>query len=254
MYGRWAGSSAVTALLSAHRGGPEDRFRPNSVEAIQAACDIGVDFVEFDVRVTRDEQCVVFHEHQIEFEGRRRRIASLDAAQVYRAMPEIQPLSAVLELIRGRARGHVDLKDPRAELEVADACTAALGADGFVITTLEDLSVRKLRDARPDLLVALTLGRNSIGLRRHQTAVLRVSEVFPQGRIRRCGANALAVNYQIARLGVLSWAHRNGLPVLLWTLNTPELITRAQRDPRVWAYTTDYPRLAQQLAGSASAG
>jgi hypothetical protein len=36
--------------------------------------------------------------------------------------------------------------------------------------------------------------------------------------------------------------------VLVWTLNTPSQIRRAQRDDRVWAYTTDYPRLAQRLA------
>jgi glycerophosphoryl diester phosphodiesterase len=244
----------VPALLSAHRGGPEDLLAPNSLAAIEAACALGVDFVEFDVRVTRDGQPVVVHDDRIEIEGKQRPVSSLDAQQLYQhhqrpgGAPSALPLGAVLEMIRGRARGHVDLKDVRAEVEIADACTAALGREGFVLTSLEDLSVRRLREARPELRVALSLGRNIIGLRRHQAAVLRASEVFPQARIRRCGANALAVNYQIARLGVLAWAARQHIPVLVWTLNTAELIRAAQRDERVWAYTTDYPRLAQRLA------
>src|SRR6202012_6161601 len=125
---------------------------------------------------------------------------------------------------------------------------AALGPDGFVLTTQEDLSVGKLRELRPELTVALSLGRTTFRMSRPPAAVLRVSEVFPQRRIRRCGANLLAVQYQIARAGVLAWAYRHRLPVLVWTLNTPELIRGAQRDERIWAYTTDYPRLAKQLA------
>jgi glycerophosphoryl diester phosphodiesterase len=245
----------VPALLSAHRGGPEDLLVPNSLEAIDAACALGVDFIEFDVRVTRDHQLVVVHDGQVEIDGKRRPVSSLDAEELLRRRAGLVgalPLQAVLEVINGRARGHVDLKDARAEIEIADACAAALGPDGFVLTTAEDLSVRLLRDARPDLQVALTLGRNIIGLRRHQAVVLRASEVFPQARVRRCGANALAVNYQIARLGVLAWAAREGLPVLVWTLNTAELIRRAQRDERVWAYTTDFPRLALRLAADPS--
>jgi glycerophosphoryl diester phosphodiesterase len=237
----------VPALLSAHRGGPEDLLPPNSIEAIEAACALGVDFIEFDVRVTRDEKFVVFHDQRMLLDGQRRAVSSLSAAEFFRSQPNGLALSDVLDVIKGRARAHVDLKQPRREVEIADQCVAALGPDGLVLTTKEDLSVRLLRTARPELRVALSLG-STIGLRRHQAAVIKLTEVFPQARVRRTGANALAVNYQIARLGVLAWAHRHGIPVLLWTLNTAELIRRAQRDERVWAYTTDYPRLALRLA------
>ncbi len=39
--------------LSAHRGGPEGRLVPNALETIEAACALGVDLVEFDVRTNR---------------------------------------------------------------------------------------------------------------------------------------------------------------------------------------------------------
>jgi glycerophosphoryl diester phosphodiesterase len=220
----------MAAKLSAHRGGPEGRYEPNTLATIARACDLGVDMVEFDVRVARNEAFVVGHDEHRHDDPRPTR------------------LDDVLDVIAGHAMGHVDLKDTRCEVEIADRCTARLGADGFVITTAEDVSVQRLRTARPELRVGLSLGRHALELGSLQVPLPRPDEIVPWRRLRRCGANLVAANYRLARVGVLAGAHRRGLPVLLWTLNRPAAIRAAQRDDRVWAYTTDYPRLALDLA------
>jgi glycerophosphoryl diester phosphodiesterase len=222
--------------LSAHRGGPEAVLEPNSLEAIRAACDLGVDLIEFDVRVTGDHQFIVFHDDRLIVDGHVRLVAEVAAADVY--------------------RGHVDLKDTRADVEIADLCAAHLGPEGFILTTLRDDSVRRIRAERPELRVGLSLSGMS-----SRTGRLRIGwpswrgwiELFPPARIRRCDANLVALNYRLARLGLLGWAHRRRVPVLIWTVNTDKLIRAAQKDHRVWAYTTDFPRLALRLAAAGSA-
>ncbi len=141
------------ALLSAHRGGPEGTRAPNTLETIAAACELGVDLVEFDVRVNSDGAFVIGHDG-----------------------PSEVLLSSVLELIRGRARGHVDLKEDHAEIEIADLCLDRLGPDGFVVTTRFDAGISRLRAARPDVVVGLSLGRASPWLHRN--------ELFPWRRTR----------------------------------------------------------------------
>ncbi len=207
------------ALLSAHRGGPEGTLAPNTLATIDAACDLGVDLVEFDVRVDLAGEFVIGHDG-----------------------PSALTLRSVLEVIRGRARGHVDLKIDHSEVEIADLCVEFLGVDGFILTTRFDASIARLRAARPDVVIGLSLGRDA--------PWLAWGELFPWRRLRRCQANLVASHHRLARLGVLSGAARRGLPVLVWTLNREPLIRRAQRDQRVWAYTTDYPRLALQLAAT----
>ena len=50
------------ALVSAHRGGAgDDRSLENTLEAFRAAIALGVDFVEFDVRLTSDGRAVISH-------------------------------------------------------------------------------------------------------------------------------------------------------------------------------------------------
>jgi glycerophosphoryl diester phosphodiesterase len=236
------------AKISAHRGGPDAGQPQNSLEAIDAACRLGVDLVEFDVRVTRDGRFVVQHDARVRIEGRRRSLRRLDAGQLDRGGSVTVGLEAVLDVLAGRAMAHVDLKDARCEVELADACASVLGPDGFIMTTGRALSVRRLRQARPRLRVGLSLGNYGFSVDGRPVLLPLPEEVVPWRRVRRSGANLLAINHQLARLGVLEGAYRRGLPVLLWTLNTEAQLRSAQHDPRVWAYTTDRPRLALQLA------
>jgi glycerophosphoryl diester phosphodiesterase len=199
--------------------------------------------VEFDVRTTRDGVFVSVHDPTIEG----RPIADMTEAEVLAAAPGTTRVTEILELIAGRALGHVDLKDARLELEVADLCTSVLGVDGFVLTTLEDASVARLRAARPDVKVGLSLGRDATSLRFSAAMRLRRSEVFPARRVRDCGARVLVLHHRLARIGVLSWARRHQIDVLVWTINNPRLLRSVANDDRYWAFTTDYPRLAQKL-------
>jgi glycerophosphoryl diester phosphodiesterase len=238
--------------LSAHRGGPEALLEPNSLEAIRAAVELGVDLIEFDVRVTGDGQYIVYHDDRLRIEGQVRLVAQCDAAEIFRADPFATSLQAVLDVIRGRAMGHVDLKDTRDDVQIAELCLTNLGPTGFVLTTLEDETVHRVRQTHPQLLVGLSLSGTASRSGRLRVGRSTWSEIFPQARIRRCDANLLAVQHRLARFGVLSWAHRRRLPVLVWTVNTERHIRAAQRDPRVWAYTTDFPRLALRLATEAA--
>jgi glycerophosphoryl diester phosphodiesterase len=245
----------VTPLLSAHRGGPENLRPANSLAAIDAAARLGVDFVEFDVRVTADEQFVTCHDACVtDTAGRRVPIVELTMAEAMGSDPAITPLPAVLDAIAGRARGHVDVKDVTHAVPIADACAAVLGVSGFVLTTLDDAVVAEVRARRPEVDVALSLGRDTSALGPLAAARTRLAELFPAGRVARCTPTKLAVHHRLARAGVLRWAHRHGIPVLLWTLNSERLIRAAQRDRRVWAYTTDFPRLAMRLAGAGGDG
>jgi glycerophosphoryl diester phosphodiesterase len=216
---------AQPPLLSAHRGGPEGQFPPDTLETIAAACDLGVDFVEFDVWITGAGEFMIGHD-----------------------APSAVTLRSVLDTIRGRAQGHVDLKQVGAEVAIADLCSEILGGGNFIITSRHDESVRRLRSARPDLLVGLSLGRDPYAVGPVGIWLLRWSELFPWRRLRRCGANLIAAHHGLARLRILTGARRRGLPVLVWTLNTEALIRAARRDDRVWAFTTDFPRLALRLA------
>jgi glycerophosphoryl diester phosphodiesterase len=57
--------TAVNVLVACHRGGLWQKFPENSLEAIQAAIDLGADFIEIDVRKTKDGQLVLMHDRTL---------------------------------------------------------------------------------------------------------------------------------------------------------------------------------------------
>ena len=234
----------VRTLLSAHQTGFESGFAPNSLQSVLAVRDDGVDMIEFDVRVTRDNKFVTLHDAELKIDGRSVAVESLDSTEVLHNAPTACLLRDMLLAIKDHAIAHVDIKDTRMELEIVDLCEDILGPHNYIITTLEDGSVAKIRDARPNTYVALSLGRDVRGLGPLKAIKIRLSEIFPARRVARCRPTMLAMNYHLAKYGTLRWAKRRKLPVLLWTINSPKLMHKVWANPYVWAFTTNYPRQA----------
>lgn len=228
--------------VSAHQGGTE-RAGAATYEAYQDAARSGADYVELDIRKTSDGVLVVAHDP---LDGR-------DYAGACAAAGHAVPLVAdVLALLAGRARGHLDLKEAGYEAEVIGLATAALGAGNFIASTLEDESVAAIRRDCPGVPAALSLGRDLRRVPRARWAGIRASELFPLPRLRACGADWVAVNYKLARLGVVRDCHRAGLGVMVWTVDSVRLTDAYLADPRVGVLVTNRPR--QALARRAAAG
>lgn len=162
----------------------------------------------------------------------------------------------VMQLLAGRVAGHLDLKETGYEDEVISLALDTFGPGNFVATTLEDVSVQRIKQAFPSVRTALSLGRDLRGVPRRSWARIRRSELFPLGRVRACGADWVAANYQMARPGMIKACHRHGVGLMVWTVDADHLIDRFLTDPRVDVLITNRPRYAvarrAELAGTPS--
>lgn len=231
------------AAVSAHRGGSEDAASA-TIEAYASAVTSGADYVEFDIRRTRDGAFVVFHDDRV----RQVRLADLLYEELcalagYR-VPRVRD---VMELIAGRAVGHLDLKEVGDEDEVIRMALDVLGPENFVATTLEDESIARIKRAYPEVPAALSLGRSLQELSWMTRMPTRISELYPLERLRACGADWVAVHRRLARANVLRICARLGIPAMVWTVNTDSEICRFLADERVTVLITDHPRRALRL-------
>jgi glycerophosphoryl diester phosphodiesterase len=231
----------ITALISAHRGGSE--HAPEATyEAFEHALTTGAEYVEFDIRRTRDRALVVYHDARAGAGAARRPVSELEYADLCeRAGYQVPLVADVMQLLAGRAAGHLDLKETGYEDEVVDLAVAMLGEDNFVATTLEDTSVAAIKRSFPRVRTALSLGKDLRGTPVSRWAGIRASELFPLSRIRACGADWVAANYKIATLGVLRACRRNGIGVMVWTVDSDRLIDRFVADQHVDVLITNRP-------------
>jgi len=124
-------------LVVAHRGAsavaPE-----NSLEAFEAAIELGADMVELDVRRSAGGALVISHDPL--------------------PSPDLPTLAQVVELCAGRIALDVEVKEPGLEEEVL---RVAAGSD-FVVTSFLPDVVTATKRLRPDLRVGLLLNSETV--------------------------------------------------------------------------------------------
>lgn len=215
-------------IVIAHRGAsgcaPE-----NTLAAAQVAIEQGADRVEVDVRRTGDGALVLLHDADLARTtdvGPDRagtpveaftlaELRRLDAGSWFDARfagERVPTLSELLELVRGRAGVHLELKDPGRHPGVERQVAAALGPDDDVLVqSFDHASVRRLRAHAPDVPVGLlTAERPSAGL------------------LRRAAGFAAEVNPALAVLDpeVVDAVRAHGLRTSVWTVNAPDDLRR----------------------------
>ena len=106
----------------AHRGAHDDGTPENSLAAIQRAIELGCDFVEIDVRETRDHVIVAVHDATVEayVKGHSGRINDYTLAELRRMGLTPPTLEEILMMCAGRIGIYIDLKEDLAP-EIAAA-------------------------------------------------------------------------------------------------------------------------------------
>lgn len=234
----------LRAAISVHRGGPEDA--PATYESYRAAAESGADYVELDVRMTADDVLVVHHDEHCGQHGPS--VADVRYAEMCELVGYVVPHAGeAMGILAGKVAGHVDLKVSGCEREAVGLAVDAFGVDGFVVTTLEDASIARIRRAFPEVRTALALGRDLGGLPMRERTAARQSEVFPLRRLRACGAQWAALDYRLALAGVLGRCARHGIGTMLWTVDRDAALRRFLKDPRVDVVITNRPARALAL-------
>lgn len=231
-------------LIDAHRGECGIPGLPAS-ERYRRAMALGVDFVEIDVRRTRDG---IYINHHDEMTPAKRAINQTSYADLCAELgPQTQTVDEAFDLLTAEVRLHVDVKEPGYERDIVGRTLARFGPSRFVITA-EDEPVRRIKDEFPHLQVGLTLGHEMEGAPPWRVARVRLSELFPHRRLERCHADFVAAHAQLARARVLSYCARRQMPAWVWTVDHEVEIARFLRDPRVAVLITNRPDIAVRLS------
>lgn len=243
-------SPAEISAHAAHSG----NARPGVVATYLDAMATGADYVEMDIRLTADGELVAFHDS-------RTQQGTLLSAVSYPQLcdlagHEVPKVADILTAIKGRAKGHLDLKEVGVEDRLARLALDILGPGEFIITTLEDASVAALtaRFKNPDEVpVALSLGRDMKQASRAAWLRTRASELRPIRRLRACGASWAAVEHRLALAGVARQCRRRHIKVMVWTVDS-------EREMRHWlpgradVLITNRPAIAVALRDEAAGG
>ncbi len=218
-------------LIIGHRGAkaiePE-----NTLRALAKGMECA-DFVEIDVRMSRDNELVVIHDRTLErtTNGKGQvndftleQLKELDAGKG----EKIPTLKEVLDLVRGKGL-IIEIKEAGREENIC--AVIKRGFENIMLVSFSHQAIKNVKEMLPNLKTGLIF-----------------SKVFENPVQLALGieANALLPKLEITSRELVKKAHRHGLLIFPWTLNTEQEIKRAM-DMGVDGFASDDPCFARGL-------
>lgn len=230
--------------IIAHRG-YSSVFPENTMAAFAGALDIGTDYIELDVQLTRDGQVVIFHDDSLEritgAEGKvsdytLEELSQMDAGRWFSPSYEgerIPTLWEALELIsRSECRVYLELKDigpvDGFEEKVLSVVRQCEMEDRCVFASFRYEYLAHIKELDPELLVLYntTSCKNSL------------PEEYP--------ADYYGLYVESIREETVNAIHQKGKQAFVWTVNTPIQIKNVQ-NMGIDGIVTNYPGLAKVI-------
>jgi len=217
------------ALNVAHRGFTKN-FPDNTLEAFQAAIELGADGIEFDVHETADNHFVIFHDPNIEG----KEIAKMPLIEIQKvrlaSKYRIPTLEETLDLCRGRLKMLVEIKQ---------ACS--LESLLSLLRTRAELKDVIIISFNRDLIV--TLATLAPEFRRGILTYRPVED--PAGITASARTDLLLMRLRFATPDLVERIHAANLGVFLWDCAGLEQVRKALK-LSVDGIISDSPDLVQQ--------
>lgn len=227
-------------IIVAHRGA-SFYSRGNTIEAYKKAIELGADMFELDVRRTKDNHLIAYHDKDISG----KRVDSLTLGEIRELSRdfEIPTFEEVLTLAKKKIRLDVELKEESHEEDVVALALKHMSFEEFIITSFNDNSLRLVKERYPEVTVGLILGKE----RPKNVVRTRLSELFPVRRCQHINADILIPHWKLIRFGFLRRAKRYSKSVIVWTVNERAMLSRFLKNKNIDGIITDIPDLALTL-------
>lgn len=216
-------------LKIAHRGAIT--MAPgNTIESFKAALKLKADVVEFDVHKTKDKHIIVMHDHNVktttECFGLIKNMTLKQIRRCHKPNGENVPtLQEVLSLLKNKCISKIDIKDPWMSKKVLSIVKANKMLNNVIITSEIPLVLKNIRKIAPS--IKLEMG----GLNGTAEQIIAKAKKYE--------ANIISPHYKRLTKKLVTEAHRNGLSVNVWTINTKNAIRKAKK-LGVDSITTNY--------------
>lgn len=202
-----------------HRGAPRQEPE-NTLASFKRAMDMGVDWIEFDLRVTRDGVLVVIHDETVDrtTNGKGRvsdmtfsEIEKLDAGNGQR----IPSLQQVIDLARNKVKMDMEIKQMGTEADVVSAIEKNNIVAQCMVSSFMPDSIRTAKALNNRIMTAAIMDK----MPEHVGSCIDTL-------LYDIKADALMLSIKIANDSFISELRRNGLKIGIWNADTPDQIER----------------------------
>lgn len=206
--------------IIAHRGASKLAGTDNTIESFSLAISLGADFVEMDVRQTKDKKLVVFHDDIID-DTPIKFLTYDELNQKTKDKGYLVPLfEDVLKLCQGKIKLDIELKETGYEFKVLSLIKKYFSYDTFMIKSFLDTAVKKVELLDKKVNTGLLLGYKKADVKR------RVNEFLPKRRLSLLDVDFVSPNYKLVTWDYMLRMRILKKKVYVWTVNDEKIIKK----------------------------
>lgn len=227
-------------LIIAHRG--FHKFaEENTIAAYQKAIEIGVDGIEFDVRITKDGILISHHDEIIDDKY----ISNLTYERINQIAADkgfhVPTVEEVLKLAKGKVKLFVELKEEGYENEIINLLLKYLNLDEFIVISFNVRSLKLIKSSYTDVKTGLLLRTKKAKL---LGFIIKLLGFLPSSILFGVNPDILLPHVDGYSLNLLKFAQREQKNIVLWTVNDEIMMKRFIKDDIVQGIITDIPDIA----------
>jgi len=246
--------------IIAHRGSSA-HAPENTLAAFELAVAGGAEGIEFDMRLTRDREAVVIHDADLKRTGLAEGIVS---AMTVAELAEIDvgtwfnrkypakrnpvfekeraaTLAAALDLLKDfPGLIYIELKcEPAGARDLCEAVCRVIresrALPQMIVKSFELSAIPIIRELCPEVQTAALFGAKLMNALRKDARIIRAAKAVD--------AHQISVHYSLATRRLVNRANEAGLPVTIWTADSPRWVERGARLGLKAIITNDPARL-----------
>jgi glycerophosphoryl diester phosphodiesterase len=224
-------------LKIGHRGAKA--YAPeNTLSSFRKALELGVDMVEFDVRITKDKYPIVIHDNQLirltQKFGRVDRLTLREIKQFkiqYKDEEEVIPtLSEVLEVVDNKVGLDIELKiKGSAQIVIQTLRDYKINFENVMISSNHASEIRIAEELEPEITTALVFRSGNafsfwFVLDFLAILFLPITMYYISWLVKRANTNYLCINHLFLSKNKVAKFKKKGIKICAWTVNEQEKI------------------------------
>ena len=222
-------------IVIAHRGGSGLGGVENTLDVFKKAIELGVDMVEFDVRRTKDDALIVFHNASING----RRLTEMTYSEIQEETAKngysVPTFVDVIKYCHNKVFMDIEIKETGYEERVVNILHEYLDYDEYSVKSFYDITPYRIKKLDSNITVGLLLGRKDADFK------MRYNEIFPLRRLKACLADFVCPCPMLMLFSFTRRMTHYGYPVYVWTVNNKYLMWFFIRFTKVAGLITDRP-------------
>lgn len=205
-------------FLIAHRGASKEAPE-NTLKAFEKAIELGADYIEFDVHMTKDKEIVIIHdENTYRTTGHKGLIKNMNLKEIKKLQCEegekIPTLEELIDLAKGKIGLQCEIKAEGMASALVDMFRNSSFIENTIISSFNHKELKEVHKIEPDLRIA-SLEPTGTDWTKEWTYQKQAVE-----NAKNLECYAIHPLYRLINERLITFAHENNIRVHPWTVDS----------------------------------